>query len=401
MPYNDAELELALADIESDRVERKESLAGDAPTTVREAICAFANDLPDHRQAGIVFVGARNDGTPTGQPITDELLLTLAAMKTDGNIVPPPTMSVEKRMLRGTDIAVVTVTPSDAPPVSYRGRIWIRVGPRRAIATAQDERILNEKRRFRDRTFDAHPVTTATLADLSRTRFEEEYLPAAVAPDVLAANERSYEQRLAAAKMVTSPDQPVPTVAGLLVLGTRPADFFPGAYVQFLRIDGTSLSDPIKDDATISGPLPDLLRRLEEKLEAHNEVAVDLTSGPTEQRFPLYPLTALQQLVRNAVLHRTYEASNAPVRVTWFNDRIEIANPGGPFGAVTQATFGRPGVTDYRNPVLAEALKVMGYVNRFGVGIQTARDALAKNGNPPLEFSVEPTWILATVRRHP
>ena len=151
----------------------------------------------------------------------------------------------------------------------------------------------------------------------------------------------------------------------------------------------------------ISGPLPDLLRRLEEKLEAHNEVAVDLTSGSTEQRFPVYPMTALQQLVRNAVLHRTYEASNAPVRVTWFNDRIEIANPGGPFGAVTAASFGKPGVTDYRNPVLAEAMKVMGYVNRFGVGIQTARDALAKNGNPTLEFSVEPTWVLATARRRP
>lgn len=401
MPYSDAELELALAEIESDRVERKESLAGDAPTAVPEAICAFANDLPDHRQDGIVFIGARDNGTPCGLAITDALLRQLADMKGDGRIVPPPTMIVERRTLRGVEVAVVTVTPSDAPPVSFRGRIWIRIGPRKAIATAQDERILNEKRRFRDRTFDARPVSTATLADLSRTRFEEEYLPAAVAPDVLAANERSYEQRLAAAKMVTSPDQPVPTVAGLLVLGTRPADFFPGAYVQFLRIDGTSLSDPIKDDATISGPLPDLLRRLEEKLESHNEVAVDLTSGPTERRFPLYPLTALQQLVRNAVLHKTYEASNAPVRVTWFNDRIEIANPGGPFGAVTQATFGRPGVTDYRNPVLAEALKVMGYVNRFGVGIQTARDALAKNGNPPLEFSVEPTWILATVRRHP
>src|SRR5207245_1230126 len=138
-----------------------------------------------------------------------------------------------------------------------------------------------------------------------------------------------------------------------------------GAYVQFLRVDGVSLSDPIRDDASIQGPIPDLLRRLEEKLDAHNEVAVDLTSRPTEQRFPMYPTPALQQLVRNAILHRTYEASNAPVRVTWFDERIEIANPGGPYGAVTAASFGAPGITDYRNPALAEAMKVMGYVNRF------------------------------------
>src|SRR5438093_915518 len=101
MAYTDAELERMLADTESDFTERKESLGGDAPTKVREAICAFANDLPDHRQPGVVFVGARDDGTPVGLAITDALLLQLADMKADGNIVPPPTITVERRNLRG------------------------------------------------------------------------------------------------------------------------------------------------------------------------------------------------------------------------------------------------------------------------------------------------------------
>ena len=64
------ELILLLQDIESDRVEYKESLSGDAPTKIREAICAFANDLPDHRKSGVVFVGARNDGSVVGLPVT-------------------------------------------------------------------------------------------------------------------------------------------------------------------------------------------------------------------------------------------------------------------------------------------------------------------------------------------
>ena len=198
--------------------------------------------------------------------------------------------------------------------------------------------------------------------------------------------------------MTTSEDNPVPTVAGILVLGTRPGDFLPGAYVQFLRIAGTSLSDPIRDEGTIGGTIGDVVRRTEEKLQAHNETAVEI-SAPVEVRTPLYPLAALQQLVRNAVLHRTYEGTNAPVRVTWFDDRIEIGSPGGPYGAVTAASFGEPGQTDYRNPVLAEAMKVLGFVNRFGVGIATAREALAKNRNPPLEFAVDSNWVIATVRR--
>ncbi len=139
-----------MADMELDLVERKATLAGDAPNSVRQAICAFANDLPGHRRAGVVFVGVDDDGTPVDMEVNDALLLKLAHCKTDGNIVPPPTMTVAKRELRGHDVAVVTVSPSDSPPVRYRGRIWTRVGPRRALATAQDERILNEKRRHGD-----------------------------------------------------------------------------------------------------------------------------------------------------------------------------------------------------------------------------------------------------------
>src|SRR5262249_39096430 len=106
-----------------------------------------------------------------------------------------------------------------------------------------------------------------------------------------------------------------------------------------------------------------------------------------------------QQLARNAVLHRNYEDTNAPVRITWFNDRIEIQNPGGPFGQVTQQNFGQPGITDYRNPHLPEAMKNLGYVQRFGIGIELARQQLDKNSNPPVEFVVEPSHLLAIVRR--
>jgi cellulose biosynthesis protein BcsQ len=56
----------------------------------------------------------------------------------------------------------------------------------------------------------------------------------------------------------------------------------------------------------------------------------------------------------------------------WFADRVEILNPGGPYGIVTRENFGRPGVTDYRNPLVAESMKVLGYVQRFGAGIAIA-----------------------------
>jgi len=394
----DAALEALLTAPESDRVERKESFKGDAPNTVREAVCAFANDLPGHGKPGVVFIGVRDDGAPTGLAVTDELLRALSDIKTDGNIVPPPSMTVERRILRGVAVAVITVMPADAPPVRYRGRICVRVGPRQGYATAQDERILNERRRHRDRPFDIQPVQSATLADLDLQRFEREYLPAAVAPDVLAANARTNEERLAALKMVAMADAPTPTVLGILTLGKDTRAFLPGAYVQFLRVHGGTLANPIIDEQLIDGALLDVARKLDEKLTAHNRVAVDFTSGLTERRHPLYPLPALQQVTRNALLHRTYEGTNAPVRVTWFDDRIEVASPGGPFGAVTIENFGQPGLADYRNPNIAEAMRVLGLVQKFGAGIAITRAALAANGNPPPEFTVTSSHVLVTLR---
>lgn len=398
MRLDDAELERMMSQGESFRVEYKESLADSASVGIQEAVCAFANDLSGSGQPGVVFVGVKNNGEPIRIGITDQMLIQLSNIKTDGNIVPPPSMLVEKRTLKGADVAVITVLPSDSPPVRYKGAIHVRIGPRKGIATVQDERILNEKRRAHTLPFDIQPVPGAMVSDLSLSRFEEEYLPQAFSAEILEANERSMPQRLATTKMIASADDQTATVLGLLVLGKRPRDIIPNSYVQFLRIDGVELSDPIIDDETIDGTILEILGRIDDKLRAHISTGVDLTSSDKEQRKSTYPLAALQQLMRNAVMHRAYEATNAPVRVTWFNDRIEIHNPGGAYGTVTKENFGRPGVTDYRNPNLAEAMKVMGYVQRFGVGIATAKRELEQNGNPEPDFVVEDAFIQVTIR---
>lgn len=397
-PRTEQELEALLDDIESDLVERKRSFKGDVPKKARQAVCAFANDLPDHNQSGILFIGAEDDGAPSHEPITDELLRDLSDMRTDGKILPLPVMTVQKRVLKGAQMAIITVEPSDMPPVKYDGRIWIRTGPRRSVANAQEERILIEKRRYKNLPFDIYPVPSAKLTDLSKSIFENEYLPAAFAPDVLEENNRSYEERLASCKMIVSPSDTTPTVLGLLAIGKSPQDFLPGAFIQFLRIDGTELADPVIDEEDISGALVDMLRRAEEKLKAHNRTAVDIISTSTHQISLAYPPAALQQILYNAVLHRTYESTHAPVRVYWFNDRIEIHSPGGPFGNVTVENFAKPGITDYRNPNLCDVLKTFGFVQAFGRGIATATREMERNGNPLPKFETTQSAIVCILR---
>lgn len=393
--YNDAQLEAMMLDLESDCVERKQSFQGDAPQKVREAVCAFANDLAGHGEPGVVLIGVHDKGTPMPDfVVTDELLRSLADIKTDGNIVPPPTLLVEKRRLQGSEVAVISAWPCDTPPVRYKGRIHVRWGPRRGLATAQDERILNERRRHRDRPFDIQPITSATMAHLSRIRFELEYLPALVAPDVLQANDRSYEQKLAATKMIVDEADSIPTVLGLLTLSNKPSDQIPGAWGQFLRLAGIEISAPIVDEETVYGTVSDQIRRLEEKLAAHNLRSVRFADVVTEERHEKYPAEALRQLLRNAYMHRSYETTNAPIRVYWFDDRIEITSPGGPYGSVTLENFGQPGIADYRNPNLAEAMRALGLVQRFGIGIGIARKALGTR----LSFSVQPSVVISIVR---
>lgn len=381
---------------ESDRVERKENLAD--RDRVRQAICAHANDLPNHRATGVVFVGQRDDRSCAGLAVDDQLLLVLAGFRADGRLLPFPTMHVRRATIDGCDVAVIEVEPSDNPPVRFDGRTWIRVGPRRAIATAEEERRLVEKRRWGSLPYDAHGVRGSSIDDLDLRRFQLEYLPVAVSPEVLAENQRTLDHQLRALRLV-HPDG-TPTVTAILVLGIEPRRWIPGAYVQFLRIDGVNLTDPIIDQRELAGTLADQLRQIDELVRL-NIRRPAVIGGTVRGEFPDYPEEAIRQLVRNAVLHRTYEGSNAPVRITWFSDRIEIQSPGGPYGQVTKASFGTPGVADYRNPTIAEALKSLGFVERFGVGIPIARERLRANGNPPPEFTVEDAHVLVTVRSRP
>ena len=64
----------------------------------------------------------------------------------------------------------------------------------------------------------------------------------------------------------------------------------------------------------------------------------------------------------NTIMYREYDG-NAPVLFYEYDDRIEIQDPGGLYGKVRPENFSN--VSDYRNPFIAEAMKVLGYVNRF------------------------------------
>ncbi len=392
----DAELLNRIESGEGDRVEFTASTTD--LDKFREAICAFANDLPGNEEPGLLFIGLQDDGQCAGSIIDDQLLRTLGGLRTDGKILPFPVMEVARKRLRDCVVAVVQVEPSVNPPVKVDGRCWIRTGPRRDQATADDERRLTEKRRWGHLPYDMQGVPGATVdADLDLRMFENDYLPCAVAPEVLAENRRDTEDQLRALRLVARDGSP--TVTAILVLGKDPRDWLPGAYLQFVRYDGTAVTDRILDHAELSGRLPEQLREADALLRLNIARALD-TRGERHAEERGYPYEALREILRNAAIHRNYENSLTPVRLSWFADRVEILSPGSTFGEVRRDNFGQ-GATSYRNPTVAEAMKNLGFMQRFGIGIETARRALSENGNPPPEFDVQDQFVLVTVRRRP
>ncbi len=386
------ELRGLLLDLESDRVERTVSTG--KTDKFAEAVTAFSNDLSNRRQPGYLILGAKDDGTSSGLVVTDQLLQNLAALRSDGNIQPLPVINVAKFDLAEGQVAVVEVQPSDLPPVRYKGQVHVRIGPRRGIATEQEERMLTERRVSHARSFDTQPCRDATLADLALDLFRVSYLPEAVSEDVLAANHREIAAQLASLRFF-DPHHRCPTYAGVLLFGTNPLAWLPGAYIQFLRLDGTSLGDDILADQPLSGDLLNLLRELESLINVQLQRVPKSVSLLRERTQFDYPPEALRELLMNAVMHRSYEGT-APIRVYWFTDRIEIQSPGGLYGEASPENF--PGQNSYRNPVLAEAMKTLGFVNKFGRGVYRAQAALEKNGNPAAEFHFDFGYVRVTLR---
>jgi len=248
-----------------------------------------------------------------------------------------------------------------------------------------------EKYMLTTQEFDAVPCLDAALTDLDEQEFYH-YRKQAVASEIIAENHRPSEDQMASLWLYNTRTGH-PTHAGLMLLSREPRKWLPGAYVQFLRFGGRELGDQPIVEKEIGGNLPTMLRQVEELLNVHIDERPVPVSTLREKTVANYPRWALREFFMNAVMHRNYE-STQPIRFFWFADRIEIHNPGGLYG---EARTDFPRNNAYRNPIIAEILKNLGYVNRYGHGIARAKKELQENGNPEPAFYMRPDVFGVTV----
>ena len=378
-----AEVQELLHSTETYRVERTIS-TGDMDK-FQEAICAFSNDLPNSKKNGYLIIGAHDDGTLSGLKVDDALMKKIAAIRSDGNILPLPIMSVERFEFPDGDLLVAEVSPSLLPPVRYRGRTFVRIGPRRDIATEAEERILLERRTSYMATFDAMPCLGATINDIDVNYIKQDYLPQVIDTEVLASDKRDIKEQLASIHLYDLTHD-CPTNAAIILFGNNPRHFLPGFYIQYVRFAGKAIGGQVLNEKRFQGPLYRLLPELElfvsNAIITQRPVAISLFR---EKAVINYPNNALRELLMNACMHRDYQ-SNMPVRLYQFDDHIEIMNAGGLYGEARPENF--PTVNDYRNPIIAEAMKEMKYVNMFNQGIRRVQEMLRDNNNEEAVFDV-------------
>lgn len=372
-----------LADMESDLIERTISIQ---EKKLGPAVCALSNDFPNHKNPGYILLGVNDDGKLAGKKWSDDELQAIGNVKTNGNVLPQPSMVVSPVFeFPDGEVVVIQVTPSSYPPVRYDGRCWIRIGPRRDKATIEEEKILIERRASYAKTYDMVPAMGASLEDLAIVYFKSTYLPAAIDKDTLKENGRTIEQQLASLRFFDTGEN-CPTNAGILLFGLNPEFYLPGAYIQYVKFKGEEMNSDVEYEKKFSGALITELNSIDDFIK-NNIIKERPIKNETlkEDNSRNYPFWALRELLMNAIMHRNYE-SNAPIYIYEFSNRIEMMNPGGLFGDVNAENF--PNASDYRNVVLAEALKILGYVNRFNYGVKRAIDELIRNGNDKPDFNL-------------
>ncbi len=361
--------------------------AFDKADKIGQAVCSFANDLAGSGEPGYLLLGVKKDGSISGRRVDDQLMASLGGLKTDGNLLPPPSMAIEKISLPEGDVVAITVYPSRYPPIRYAGQVWIRVGPRKSVATEEDVRILQERRARYGIRDEELPCETARLSDLDLDLFRLAYLPKAVDARIAEEDDRPVPEQMAALKFF-NPERNCPTNLGVLLFAKHPERFIPSAYVQYVKFAGDGVAGDILQETAFRGPLVRAVQELDVFVKtgpgASRPVPV---SAMREEQRSRSPASALRELVLNAIVHRDYFLGNAPTKFYEYSSgRIEIVNPGGLFGRARPDNF--PRVNDYRNPLLAEAMKILGFVNKFSRGVSKVQDELAANGNPRATFDL-------------
>lgn len=369
---------------EKQNIELKKA-AGGTPSKLYDTLSSFANQIG----GGIIIFGIDEDAGYEVVGVYDAQDLQKKVMEQSLQMEPVvrplfTVAQVEGKLLVSAEISECDIYDK---PCFYKGagRIrgsYIRVGDSDQPMTEYE---IYSYEAFRRRIHDElRTVDRATLENLLRDNVMEYIIDLRRQKQNLI---NLKDERILETQGIVQGG--VPTLAGLMLLGEYPQEFFPQLSVTAMVVQGKEIGalgddgERFVDNKRIEGTVPQMLEGTLAFVRRNMKVKTIIKEDGTRADKSEYPMKAVREIILNALIHRDYSVhtDRSPVRLVMYEDRLELENPGGLYGRITVDDLGKA-AADTRNPYMAGALEIMlDTENRFS-GIPTVRAELRNAGMP-------------------
>lgn len=340
-----------------------------SPDGAIKSVVAFANT-----SGGILLVGVEDRSRQVlgvSDPLAlEERLASLIADRVQPTLLP----ELEILSWRDTHVLSAQIHPSPARPHHVKALgpeqgVFVRIGSTNRRA---DRALIEELRRFAgNRSFDEEPIPESS----------SEALDFRAASELFADHRRLRKEDLRTLRLTTEyQGRQVPTVGGLILFGRDRLTRFPDAWIQVGRFEGSDRRR-ILDTSELRSYPPIAIEEAIGFVRRNTAREVVIEGARRVDRYS-YPLEAVREAVVNSVVHADYAQQGAPIRISIYDDRMEIENPGLlPFGLTIEEIRG--GVSKLRNRVIGRVFNELGLIEHWGSGIQRMTAALQQAGLAP------------------
>ncbi|MEA3397092.1 MAG: ATP-binding protein [Chloroflexota bacterium] len=359
---------------EGPTVEFKREIPRQADDLTTELV-AFANT-----RGGTVILGVDDDAQLvglTGDPQrVEERVMGLCRV-----CDPPLAVTIEVVELKGYLLLIIRVPEGSDKPYRARGRCYVRAGSTTQRASREEERRLFQE--SAQVLYERTPLEEADYEDLDEGKLRRYFEKRAPGATVNAGRTlRELVEQADLPFLVRRGDRLVPTVAALLLFGSRPTYHLPQVIVSAARFPGLEVDVMAIDRASFRGTVDELIEQGVAFVVRNMRTASILSEPdfPRRTDIPEYPLRAVREVITNAMMHRDYSLAGQTVTLAMFDDRLEVFSPGGLVRGMRLEDLGT-GKHLARNPTLAEAMRQLEWAERFGTGIRLIRREMEALGS--------------------
>lgn len=342
-------------------------------------VCAMLNGV-----GGYVLFGVTDGGAIQGQEVTASTLEDVVheLRRIEPRVpIDPETVQLEN----GRCVVALRVPSGGGGPYAYDGRPYVRQGPTTQLMAQEDYRRRLLEQMHAGQRWELLPAAGVGPGDLDAKEIVRTVDEAVRRGRLVEPGTREIGELLRGLGM-TRDGAVLNAAVALFLRSDPPTPAFGQCSVRLARFRGTTTGE-FEDSREAQGNIFELLRLSQGFLRQHLPVAGRVVPTLFERvDDPIYPPEALREALANAFCHRDYALFGGAVTVAIFDDRLEIASPGGLHFGLTPDDLRRPHVSRPWNPLIARVLFSRGVIEQWGRGTLKMGELTERAGLAPPEF---------------